>query len=204
LVLSIISKGVNYVPNIGSALGTGADITAQVVGYIDHEVIKSKLEMISNCGDIIEQHEVARRVARRLVDRYKEQLLCLSHENKTFNQSCCSSCKSKLPFIKRYDGREPAKRVAAFAVNYIVSAVADQSIKNLRLKKANDADSLVEMLVELACRARGPGISIPTCFYDDPNQYLPRTPKMKTDSSTQQQAIPLTENQVSLLLLSVV
>jgi hypothetical protein len=147
------------------------------------------LKIISKCGDVNEQADIARRVARRLADRYEEQLKRLDNNNKEMKTSCYAGCKSKLLCIEPIDDDEPTERVATFAVDYIISAIADQNIKTLKLKKADNKDVLVEMLVELVCRARGSSCSIPKCFHDDPNQYVPLKPVLNNASTGQQQSI---------------
>jgi hypothetical protein len=197
-----VSRGVSYIPHIGSILEAAGNQTSQILEYLDHEHIRNKLKIISECGDLNDQCEVARRVARRLANRYKEQLMRLSDENEKIDACCCSCCAGILPWMKKLDTKEPAKRVAFFAVSYIISAVADESVKTFRLKQATTKDSLVEMLVHLACRARGPKITVPKCLHDNPNLYLPLISKPKTDSLVQQQQVPLIENQVRHLLNS--
>jgi hypothetical protein len=134
-----------------------------------------------------------------LADRYNVQLRRLHHKNEEINTGCCCSCwKSILPFIEPFDDRAPAKRVATFAVNYIISTLVDESIKTSRFEKANDnKDLLVEMLVELACRARGPKITVPKCYHDDPNQYLPSLASNSNNGLlSQQEQMPPIGNQV--------
>lgn len=200
-ILSLITKGSPNVPHIGSVLELASN---QIVKYLedkDHAMIQDKLKMVSNCGDIIEQCEIARRVARRLADRYKEQLIRLHNKNEEINPGFGSCCKRILPYIEPFDEREPAERVASFAVNYIISAVADQSIKSSKSPEASRKDSLVEMLVELACRARGPKLDVPKCYHNNPNHYLPLAPKSSTTPSTIQQLVLMVENQVRHLLM---
>jgi hypothetical protein len=191
-----VSKIIGYVPVIGSVTGDAIESGADFLQHIDHELIRNKLKMISKCGDIIDQCEVARKVARQLTNRYKEQLTRLQDDTTEIDNDCCSRCKRILPRGEPLDESEPAERVALFAVNYIVSAVADQDIKMFKFRKANDKDSLVQMLVELACRAHEfTSCSLKRCC-DNPNQYLLFGPKSNTNSQIQPQQVPITENQV--------
>ncbi|CAF3658848.1 unnamed protein product [Rotaria sp. Silwood1] len=151
--------------------------------------------MISDCGDVVEQCEIARKVARKLANRYREQLVRLHGENEKIDGGCCS-CLKLLPFIDSDDDDPPAARVATFAINYIISAIPDQSITKLKFKHGNKQDSLVQLLVELACSARGPSITLPKCIHDDPNQRLPLAPKLKPVLQHQQQLISSSRNQV--------
>ena len=194
-----MSEGVNSIPEIGSALSFPVSQTAKFIGDNDYNCIKSKLKMVSDCGDIYQQNEVARRVALRLTNRYKDQLIRLHNQSEDSSNGWCSCCKKIIPFVKKFDDREPAKRVATFAVSYIISAIADQSITKLGLTKATDEASLEEMLVELCCLAKGSTISIPKCIYDDPNQYLP--PAIP-DRLNQQQPASSTDDQVRYLSMS--
>jgi len=188
-VFKKISPFLGFIPNAGPFIQTGIDQVSGCIGDIDHELIRNKLKIISKCGDVNEQNDIARRVARRLADRYEEQLKRLDNNNKEMKTSCYAGCKSKLLCIEPIDDDEPTERVATFAVDYIISAIADQNIKTLKLKKADNKNVLVEMLVELVCRARGSSCSIPKRFHDDPNQYLPLKPVLNNASTGQQQSI---------------
>ncbi|CAF0729670.1 unnamed protein product [Adineta steineri] len=195
-VVKTISPLLGAIPVAGSAIQTGSDMAATYLEDKDYELIRDKLEIISRCGDIIEQSNIGRRVARRLTDRYHEQLKRLHSKNKEINESYYTWCIRKLPCIESPDTDEPAKRVATFAVNYIISAITNQSIKTLKLKTVKDnKDVLVEILVELACRAHGSCCSIPKWFYDDSNQYLPLKPILNNTLVDQQQ--PISEEQNS-------
>lgn len=197
--VAIASKVLNYVPHIGSTIQATGGQVAKFLEDKDHELIRNKLKMISRCGDITEQIEVARQVARRLTDRYKDQLSRLDIKFEEVNGGCCSCYKSIISFIRSSDAKQieiPAERVATFAVNYIVSAVADENIKLLKLRKANDKDALVQMLLELACRAPGPKSCLPKCCHNNPNLYLPLAQKFNTNLSTEKQQLSHNENQV--------
>ncbi|CAF0737319.1 unnamed protein product [Adineta steineri] len=194
-VIKQISPHLAAIPHAGSTIQKGNEYLATYLEDKDHELIRNKLEIISDCGDVIEQSDIARRVARRLADRYQEQLKRLHRRNKKINRSCYVWCISKLPKIESLDENAPAKRVATFAVNYIISAVTNQTIKILKLKTVKDnKDVLVEMLVQLACGAHGSCCSIPKWFYDDPNQYLPLKPILNNTSPDQQQSISEEQN----------
>ncbi|CAF0712112.1 unnamed protein product [Adineta steineri] len=195
-VVKNISPFLGAIPVAGSAIQQGSDMAATYLEDKDYELIRDKLKIISSCGDVTEQSNIARRVARRLADRYHEQLKRLHSKNKEINESCYIQCISKLPCIESPDADEPAKRVATFAVDYIVSAIANQSIKTLKLKTVKDnKDVLVEILIELVCRAHGSCCSIPKWFYDDPNQYLLLKPILNNTLADQQQ--PISEEQNS-------
>ncbi|CAF0715323.1 unnamed protein product [Adineta steineri] len=190
-----ISPLLGAIPHAGSIIQKGNEHLATYLEDKDHELIRNKLEIISDCGDVIEQSNIARRVARRVADRYHEQLKRLHSKNKEINESCYAWCIRKLPKIDSLDKNEPAKRVATFAVNYIISAVTNQTIKILKLKTVKDnKDVLVEMLVQLACGSHGSCCSIPKWFYDDPNQYLPLKPILNNTSPDQQQSISEEQN----------
>lgn len=168
-------------PVAGAALEQVLGKTGEILQDKDYELIQDKLKMISNCGDVVEQIEIGCKVAWKLAKRYKEQLLRLQENNNDVQGGCCSFCKCLRRCIDSGDNDSPSERVASFAVHYIVSAVADQSIKALGLKNANDQKSLVYMLVDLVSRARGPKMRMPECIYKNPNLILPLTTSSQTN-----------------------
>ncbi|CAF3802331.1 unnamed protein product [Rotaria magnacalcarata] len=197
-VISMISKGMSSIPKIGFILELPTGKVAEKLDEIDYNLIKNKLEVISSCGDVIDQCNVARRVARQLADRYKEQLLMLHNPNDNIHEDCCSCCKSIMrSCAKPINHSRPAERVATFAVSYIVSVVADDSIKVF--EKVSGTDSLAHMLVSLVSDAHGSKTYIPKCIATDLDLLLPLIPKPNVEQqSSQEQQLNLPGNNQSL------
>ena len=119
-----MSSFTGLIPFFGQSGPVVAGYMANLMEERDFELINDKLKLISKCGDVVELRAVAYRVAKRLTNRYKEQLSRL-----------CS--------------KDSAEKLAEFVNQYIVSAVVNQNIATFRFQKANDQDSLVEMLLTL-------------------------------------------------------
>ncbi|UJR08372.1 hypothetical protein I4U23_012643 [Adineta vaga] len=156
-----IADGLGYIADIvGTVVPVGGELITFAAGQIsnklkDHEYGKYQTRMshIIEDRDILELNDLARRVARELTDRYKNQLLNIASnfDSVVPTRSCCHSifpCKNKVKPTDTATELNLIKRVTEFGI-----AFAIQSILNGNFSIRTTPDDLYIDLVELICRA---------------------------------------------------
>lgn len=150
----------------GGAISTIAGFAGDKIKEQEHQEFQERMSIIANVGNMEELNEVARRIARRLADNYKEQLMRL-HERPEPSSTCCCDflpCCSKrtvtvtatVPTPTPKDNNQGTKtswEVAQFGVNFMRQAILEEKLNDLKLKDGMTADELVESLVQLISRA---------------------------------------------------
>ena len=148
----------------GGAISTIAGFAGDKIKEQEHQEFQERMSIIANVGNMEELNEVARRIARRLTDNYKEQLIRL-HERPEPSSTCCCDylpCCSKrtvtvtvtTPTPKdNNQGTKTSREVAQLGVNFMRQAILVEKLNDLKLKDGMTADELVESLVQLISRA---------------------------------------------------
>lgn len=182
------------IPQIGGLLESATEKIAKQVEKIDYKRIQSQLEVLSNCGDPMEQCDIARRVARQVTDRYKDQLIRIDNSNATISTGCSSCCK-------KTNNRTPLDELVLFAVSYIVSTVVKKEMPEKNGN--NNKDWLVDALVDLVSNASEPETCMPKCCSAGKNIILPLSskPNVKQPSAEGQEHLLQQSNEVNNFLI---
>lgn len=151
---------------IGAVIPTGGEVLSIAVSQLttllkDHEYerYQDRMALITENRDILELHELARQIARKLVDRYEEQLLRLDPNAKEVPCVDCSCCR-KLKCCKKDEtpgkptGKHPAKKVANYALAFAVQSILEKKNEDIKIYPDMKTVDLGNSLVQLICSAK--------------------------------------------------
>ncbi|CAF4152580.1 unnamed protein product [Rotaria sp. Silwood2] len=167
---TMIANGVCLLGNALGAvmpMGGGALYTvacAAGFGLQQHEYnrFQNRMSWITKVGTTEELTDVARQVARKLADYYKDQLLSLQPQSDRVSQVSLCCCTPSRPNSKddssvKENSREtinPAEQVASFGVAVAVQMIVDGACEKLRLAKYKEPKYLADVITEMICSAR--------------------------------------------------
>ncbi|CAF2848655.1 unnamed protein product [Rotaria sp. Silwood2] len=146
----------------GGALSAVASAAGFGLKQHEYNQFQNRMSWITNVGTIEELTDVARQVARKLADRYEDQLLSLRPRSDEVSQVCLCCCAPSAPSTKDDSSAKktptkamgPAEQVASFGVAAALQIIVDGTCTKLELAKYKEPEYLADTLTEVICSVR--------------------------------------------------
>ncbi|CAF4312341.1 unnamed protein product [Rotaria sp. Silwood2] len=142
----------------GGALSAVASAAGFGLKQHEYNQFQNRMSWITNVGTIEELTDVARQVARKLADRYEDQLLSLRPRSDEVSQVCLCCCAPSAPSTKDDSSAKktptkamgPAEQVASFGVAAALQIIVDGTCTKLELAKYKEPEYLADTLTEMS------------------------------------------------------
>lgn len=146
----------------GGAISAVSGIIGSQIEKHEYNKFQNRMVQVTDVGTVEELTDVARQVARKLADCYRDQLLSLQHKLEDVLQVYCSCCPCfpRSSKDKSTAEEQPVKvvqstqQIALVGVAFAVQGILDGKIENIQFSDDTKCEDLAKAITELICSAK--------------------------------------------------